>query len=93
MEAIILGGLASTRAVMDWIERNGCPELHAQFFEFPDDVKTREIVVSSVNPDRAILAFYPIEEWHRIKENQRRLMWGRTGWYAKVCEKFYFMSI
>lgn len=100
MEKIKLGGLLSTCAVMDWIEQNGCPKLYCQQFEFPDDLiqggffkgLPRNIVVSEKKPDWATLELYPVEEWHQVTPTQKRLNCDGLGWYAKIGEKFYWMT-
>lgn len=97
---IKLGGLLSTCAVMDWIEQNGCPELHEQFFEFPDDVilggifkgLPRSLVVSTRKPDWATLELYPVEEWHQVTPTQKRLNCDGLGWYAFIGGKYYWMT-
>lgn len=100
MEKIKLSGLVSTCAVMDWIEQNGCPNLHCQHFEFPDDLiqsgffkgLPRAMVVSETKPDWATLALHPVDTWHQVTPTQKRLNQYGLGWYAKIGEKFYWMT-
>ena len=96
MYDIKLKGPTSTVAVMDWIEENGCPELHERFFRFKDSHFIDTIVVSSVKPDdppvRPIIARTPVEEWHQVKPNQRRHAAGDRSWYACICGKLYWIS-
>lgn len=100
MAKIKLNGFVSTCAVMDWIEQNGCPDLCEQFFEFPEDLIEggffkgipRSIVVSTRKPDWATLELYPVDEWHEITPTQKRLTCDCLGWYAKIGEKFYWMT-
>lgn len=99
MEKITLKGLRSTCSVMDWIEANGCPDLHEQFFEFPDDQRPflgtlfpSEIVVSTREPERATLKLHPVESWHQVTPTQRRLNCDGLGWYAFIGGKYYWMT-
>ena len=91
MKTIIMDGVCSTTAAMEYIRDNGIPAGETLYFDFPK--YNQYLCASNEDADDIFATLYlnPLETWHDVL-GMKRLCVSSHEWYAYINERFYFIS-